>query len=137
MKNLLRCFVLLACLTSAVVSCKKDADATPQEKPATAELTGTWQLTQRECLCPRAVPNELVKFTDNGFSFFKDGQPSAYGTYVVVAGAQNAPPVLQLTYAENAAALRKAAITTLTADSLVLDFGIAFDAPRDTYKRLR
>ncbi|OGX80870.1 hypothetical protein BEN47_06345 [Hymenobacter lapidarius] len=142
MSNLLSSVFLFLAFTCVFTSCKKDTGAVLDENGDTAGLVGTWQLTQRECLCPRTVPNELVKFTDTGFIFLTDGQPSAYGTYSVApagvgAGGQDTPPVLQLTYANIPSTIRKAAIITLTSNSLVLDFGIAFDAPRDTYKRLQ
>ncbi|WP_125932527.1 hypothetical protein [Hymenobacter glacialis] len=138
MSNFLRSIFLLVVFACVFSSCKKDTGAVLNENGETARLVGTWQLTQRECLCPRTVPNELVKFTDTGFIFLTDGQPSAYGTYSVTpAGVAPGGPVLQLTYATGSSTLQKAEITTLTGSSLVLDFGIAFDAPRDTYKRLQ
>ncbi|ALW87036.1 hypothetical protein AUC43_19340 [Hymenobacter sedentarius] len=87
------------------------------------------------------MPNEILKLTDSGFSFYQDGQPTAYGNYAVANGGNSCSgtqpvPVVRFAYA-NANAVPQDAVFTLNGNKLVLDYGGCLDAPVNTYERLR
>ncbi|MCC3155270.1 lipocalin family protein [Hymenobacter sp. BT770] len=127
-------FGVLFAAAGLLAGCKKDAATFPS-------LAGTWQLTAHQCYCPQApLANELVKFTDSGFSFYKDGQPTTYGSYSYTTGqacgSSTTVPMARFAYA-NANAGPRDIVFTLSGDKLVLDYGGCLDAPVDTYERLR
>ncbi|WP_426060841.1 hypothetical protein [Hymenobacter sp. B1770] len=117
---------------SMLTGCEKESDSL-------SGLAGTWKLTNRECFCvPAPVPNETATFTNSEFSFYKEGQLSASGTYAFTegktCGGSTLIPVARLTYAT----LNNPptdVVVTVAGNTLVLDYGIACDAPRETYKR--
>ncbi len=130
-------FLFTALLTVAftITSCTKNAE------PGTG-LAGTWQLTSREgyrAPTPSTLPNEAVNFSDAEFYFYKDNRQTGYGTYTFVSGStcgsSASIPVVRFAYADVSNTLANA-VATVTGNTLVLDYGIACDAPRETYKRL-
>jgi hypothetical protein len=86
------------------------------------------------------VPNETATFTNSEFTFHKAGQPPVSGTYVFTEGRTcgGSPqiPVARLTYANRSNNPLTDVVVTVAGNTLVLDYGIACDAPRETYKRI-
>ncbi|WP_035562802.1 hypothetical protein [Hymenobacter sp. IS2118] len=128
-------FVTLLTVAFITGSCTKNGE------PATS-LSGTWQLTGREgyrAPTPSGSPNEAVTFTGAEFYFYKDNRQTGYGTYAFVSGSTcgnpASTPVLRFTYADVSNTLADA-VATVTGNTLVLDYGIACDAPRETYVRV-
>ncbi len=133
MKHFLRPFLLLLVSTSMLAGCKKETG------PSTG-LTGTWKLTNRECFCvPVPLADETLTFTDTEFSFYKENRQTVYGNYSFapgkICGVSTPTPLLYLAYV-NATSVPGGVVVTVTGNTLVLDYGIACDAPRETYKRL-
>jgi hypothetical protein len=133
MNSLLRSFLLVLLSVGLLQGCKKDSD-TP------TGLAGTWKLTDRQCFCPRTpMPNETVVFTNTEFTFYREGQRTVYGTYSYgtgsICGVGTATPVLRFAYANPNSTLQ-AATSTVTGNTLVLDYGGPCDAPVNTYKRV-
>jgi hypothetical protein len=87
------------------------------------------------------VLNERATFTATTFTFYKDDQPTANGTYALApvslfcSQGSSPAPGLQFT-ATNGSSSVPEAMYTLSGNQLVLDYGSACDAARDTYERL-
>lgn len=135
-------FSLLLLGAGSFSSCKKN-----QPSVATGTgLEGSWKLTDRQCFCPPGspVPNETVTFTATTYSFRLNGTLTTAGNYqpatAALCGGATPVSVLQFgpTYPSSSVVRLSAARATfaLTGNTLVLDYGIACDAPRDTYQRL-
>ncbi|SFQ48159.1 hypothetical protein [Hymenobacter arizonensis] len=133
MPRLFHPYLLTLLVSGSVLSgCEKESDSL-------TGLAGTWKLTNRECFCaPTPVPNETVTFTNSEFSFYKAGQLSANGAYIFTEGStcggSTLIPVARLTYATPNHSPTDV-VVTVAGNTLVLDYGIACDAPRETYKR--
>lgn len=133
-------FALLLLAGLSLSGCKKENAAT-ETADVSAGLVGRWQLTDRQCFCLRTpVPNEAVVFTAATFSFYKDGQRTAGGTYAQapvapMCGGNGTVPGLRLTITEGSF-FYKTATFTVSGNKLVLDYGRPCDAPFDTYQRL-
>jgi hypothetical protein len=131
---------LLLVLAGPVVGCKKDSD-TEKGSGAAVGLEGTWRLKERQCYCPPGqVPNEMVKFTATTFIFFKDNRPASSGTYSQTTSASYCgqtiqTPALRFVYNGTSPTLQNPSLT-LTDGTLVLDYGLACDAARETYVRV-
>lgn len=125
----------------ALTACKKDHDTTPTDCSET--VVGTWQLTQRQCLCaPAPTPDERVTFDGLGnFAFSRNGQIVSSGTYTLTTTAPNAlcnanQPNVNFAYSTGTPTSHNASASYALANcELVLDFGSCLDAPRDTYAR--
>ena len=127
-------------LTSAglLAGCQKDSGTFPGE--SFPGLAGTWQLTARQCFCSRTpLPNEIAKFTDTDFSFYKDGQPTTFGSYTLASGksCSGTPSVPVVHFAYTNTTTPQDVVFTLSGNTLVLDYGGCLDAPVNTYVRLR
>ena len=138
MKFLLAPVPLLVCAAVlSLTSCEKSTSASP----ANTGIVGRWQLTNRQCYCPRGpVPNEMVVFTATTFSFSKNLQPAASGTYLVapiasMCGGSGSVPGLRFTVTSGNL-FAQGASYTVSGNTLVLDYGGPCDAPVDTYTRL-
>jgi hypothetical protein len=150
MKNAFHSFQLpvLLLVASALAGCNKEAAvglAAPEQKASVAAgLEGTWRLTERQCFCQpgQKVPNEVVTFTATTFAFSKNNSPISSGTYsradsASMCGQVAKTPALRFVYtAGPGSALRNPSIN-LAGDTLTMDYGIACDAPRETYVRLQ
>lgn len=136
---------------TTVVGCTKE-DATPQEEilscPGPDELpgsirnlVGTWKLTRLECFCVPGLPNKMVTFTDTTFSFYQNDSLTYSGTYTpataITCGLPATEPGLRFTYRPNKWGALTDAVFSVNRDTLVLDFGLPCDAPRETYERIQ
>lgn len=135
MKRLFSPFFLLPLIAvGALTSCKKDCDTAKG-------LESRWRLTERMCYCPQgSVPNETLMLTASTFAFYKDNHLVRSGTYsqtttTSLCGVTAAVPALRFV-SDAATASPYWAGLQLTGNTLVLDYGIACDAPRETYVRV-
>ena len=129
--------VVLSGLLLPFASCQKEN----APKPANADLTGTWQLTNHQCYCTATpLPNETVTFTATDFTFFENGLPTRHGQYTLVSGvpfchAGSAPvSILHLDFSPTNQGPQETQYT-LAGNTLTLDYGSPCDAPLDTYQR--
>ena len=131
MKNSLLTAFLATALLILLPSCRKES-AAPSDS-----LEGTWELTNRQCLCGiLPVPAEAVAFTAGGFTFLKNNQPTSSGSY---SRTMDAPfcggslgPALRL---QPSAGNPYTARFIINGNTLTLDYGSPCDAPVDTYER--
>jgi hypothetical protein len=148
MKRFLQFSALLFLVgTAGLTSCKNPADYKDEvrspngpENVAPNTLVGTWKLTKQDRFGPpKPTPNETVVFTDSNFAFYTDGQLKSSGTYALgTATPCGSTPIPGLTFTPTGTNPEPRSIAyTLEGNQLVLDQGIACDAPRDTYERLR
>ena len=135
MKLLSLAFALLCLL--GLNACKPDKDSSD---PSPTTVLGRWQLTQLECYCApgQPTPDEAVEFDAGGnFTFYKNGQVEARGTYQFTTGAfcgnNSGTPLLSTTAVFSSYTSGMA--YTIEPTRLVLDQGLCMDLPRKTYQR--
>ncbi|MCC3158711.1 hypothetical protein LJ737_15810 [Hymenobacter sp. 15J16-1T3B] len=129
---LLRITLCLTLGTAALMGCQTDKNVSKPDG-----ITGYWALSRQDCNCPpnTPTPQEAIEFDGKGHvTAFENGQAKQAGTYQLATGAAaceaNAPIV---TLAWSGAAEPAKATYTVRGDTLVIDYGICFDAPRKTY----
>jgi hypothetical protein len=131
--------------TAGLAGCKKSVDhkevnsSNGTESVASNALIGTWKLIRQDRFGPaKPTPNETVVFTASDFAFYIDGQLKSSGTYALgTATPCGSTPVPGLTFIPTGANPEpRSTAYTIEGTQLVLDPGIACDAPRDTYERL-
>lgn len=135
MKNRISAHLLLLAIAAAsLAGCKKDSDAATC--PDT--VVGSWKLVSRQCFCvPAAMPQEtLVLQTSGRFIFYRDGQPTSSGTYMLGTTASSCGSTASKPGIYFDAGARPAGVGySLTNCKLILDYGGPCDAPVDTYER--
>jgi hypothetical protein len=148
MKRFLQLSALLFLVgTAGFAGCKKAIDHNEEVRSPSStagvipnSLIGTWKLTKQDRFGPpKPTPNETVVFTDSNFAFYTDGQLKSSGTYAPgTATPCGSTPIPGLTFTPTGTNPEpRSTAYTLEGNQLVLDQGIACDAPRDTYERLR
>ncbi len=125
--------VVLSGLLLPLVSCQKDSSS----KPDSTSLSGTWQLTNRQCYCLLpGLPNEQMRFDATSFALLKDGRKTLNGTYSATVPAavcgRSAGPAIRFQPDSTAAHVAQ---FTLSGNTLTLDYGSPCDGPLDTYER--